>query len=418
MIGLLLVACCAAAGGQDEPPGALDWARALDDLDLSVAWGDFTAGLSGEFEADLLVFGKEAPGTTLEDPPLRSNHYDRTRQEDGPEALWRFSLFLDGGFQKWLTYEVEGRVDQGQPAEPGDPVGARLEQYWLRGTIPDSTLFNLQLGKFSAPVGNFIPRNSARKNPLATDPLVYDQVTTFMKKTDTAATILGRRDKPAVKDWRVPIYRELYGVGGMAFGTWHDLTVSFAVMNTAPASWVFQWPLHAGDFRDPNYYLRLSYAVDASWTVGTSLSRGPYDRQDAAGIPAGKDTGDFPQTLAGVDVQYAIGAVEVFAEAYWTQIQAPLVDNLELWSWYVEAKYKILPGLFGAVRLAQMIFGSIDDASGVSHQWDRNLTRVEFGGGYFFTRNFFTKATVQLNYTMGGREPHDNLFMWQIGLTF
>jgi hypothetical protein len=414
----LALAVCFALAPQDEPAGAFDWARALDDLDLSVTWGDFSAELTGELELDLLVFGKEAPGTTLEDPVLRSNHYKRTRQEDGPEGLARFSLFLEGGFQNWLTYEVEGRVDRGEPAESGDAVGARLEQYWLRGTIPDSTLLNLEAGKFAAPVGNFIPRSSARKNPLTTFPLMYDQVTTFMKKSDTPANVLGRRDKPAVKDWRVPIYRELYGVGGMVFGTWKDLTCSFAVMNTAPASWVFQWPLHAGDFRDPNYYLHLSYAVDASVSVGGSLSRGPYDRQDATGIPAGHDTGDYPQTLAGVDVHYAIGDIDVYAEAYWTQIQAPLIDNLDLWAWYVEGKYTFLPGLFGALRLAQMIYGNIDDAAGVSHQWDRNLTRVEVGGGYFFTRNLFTKATLQLNYTMGGREPNDHLFMVQAGLTF
>lgn len=415
MIALVLAACCAL---QDEPAGAFDWARALDDLDLSVQWGDFSAELTGELELDLLVFGKEAPGTTLEDPVLRSNQYKRTRQEDGPEGMGRFSLFLDGGYQHWLTYEVEARVDKGEPAESGEAVGARLEQYWIRGTLPDSTLANLELGKFAAPLGNFIPRSSARKNPLATWPLIYDQPTTFMKKTDTAAAILNRRDKPVVKDWRVPVYRELYGVGGMVFGTWDRLTYSFAVMNTAPGSWVFQWPLYAGDFRNPNYYLHLSYAVDASLSVGTSLSRGPYDRNDASGIPPGHDTGDFPQTLAGVDLQYAIGNVELFAEAYWTRFKTPLTDDLDLWSWYVEGKYKILPGLFGCVRLAQTQYGNIDDAAEVSHQWARNLVRVEFGGGYFFTRNFFTKLTMQLNYTMGGREPHDNLLLWQTGLTF
>lgn len=415
MIALVLAACLSL---QDEPAGAFDWARALDELDLSASWGDLSAELSGELEVDLLVFDDEAPGTTLEDPVLRSNHYDRTRAEDGPEGLGRFSLFLDGSFQDWLTFEVEGRVDKGEPAESGEAVGARLEQYWVRFTVPESTLFNLELGKFAAPVGNFIPRSSARKNPLATFPLVYDQVTTFMRKSDTPANVLGRRDRADLKDWRVPIYRELYGVGGMVFGTWKDLTVSAAVMNTAPASWVFQWPLHASDFRDPNYYLHLGWAVDASLTLGTSLARGPYDRHDASGIPAGKDTGDFPQTLAGVDVQYAIGDVQLFAEIFWTRFETPLVDDLDLWSWYAEAKYTILPGLFGALRVAQSIYGEIDDAAGASHQWDRNLARVEVGGGYFFTRNLFTKAMVQLNYTLGGREPHDHLFVWQIGLTF
>ena len=79
------------------------------------------------------------------------------------------------------------------------------------------------------------------------------------------------------------------------------------------------------------------------------------------------------------------------------------MDDLGLWSWYVEGKYTFLPGLFGAARLAQTIYGTADDAAGAAHQWARNQYRAEFGGGYFFTRNFFAKATMQLNYTSGGQ---------------
>jgi len=408
----------APAGKQDEPADPFVWARRLDELDLSVTWGDFTAELGGELDLELLIFGKEAPGVALEDAPLRSNHYKRTRVEDGPEGVERLTLSLDGSFQDWLSYNVEGRVDHGAPAEHHEAVGARLEQYWVRGSIPESGLAHLQLGKFAAPIGNFIPRSMPRKNPLTTWPLVYDQVTTFMKKTDTTATLLARRDRPAVKDWRVPIYREVYGVGGMVFGTWSSLTTSFAILNSAPATWAFQWPLHAGDFRHPNYYLHAAYAVDPRLTVGASVSRGPYDRGDATTIPAGRDTGDFPQTLAGLDVHYALGAFEIFAEAFYTEFKSPRVDDLGLWSWYVEGKYTFLPGLFGAARLAQTIYGDADDAGGTARQWDRNVYRAEFGGGYFFTRNFFAKATMQLNYTSGGREPHDHLFMMQLGLGF
>jgi hypothetical protein len=413
MIALLLAACL-----QDEPFDPFDWTRKLGDLDLSVTWGDFSAELHGELDLELLVFGKEAPGVSLEDAVLRSNHYKRTRQEDGPEGVERLTLVIDGAFQDWLSYDVEGRLDHGAPAEKDEAVGARFEQYWVRGTVPGSALLNLQLGKFAAPLGNFIPRSMPRKDPLTTFPVMYDQVTTFMKKTDTAAAILGRRDRPAVKDWRVPIYREDYGVGGMIFGTWEKLSYSLAVMNSAPATWVFQWPLHAGDFRDPNYYLHLGYAIAASLSVGASASRGPYDRHDAAGIPAGRDTGDFPQTLAGVDLHYALGAVDVYAEAYWTRFKTPLTDDLDLWAWYVEGKYTFLPGLFGALRIAQMTYGEIRDAAGASHPWDRTLNRVEFGGGYFFTRNLFAKATMQLNYTSGGRDPNDHMFMIQVGLAF
>jgi hypothetical protein len=418
MIALVLAALCLAPVQDDEPASPFDWARALDDLDLSVVWGDFSAELTGELDLELLIFKNEAPGTTLEDAPLRSNHYKRTRVEDGIEGVERLTLAVEGAYQDWLAFLVEGRADHGSPAEHDEAVGARLEQYWVRGKIPDSSLFHLQLGRFAAPVGNFIPRHMPRKNPLTTWPLMYDQVTTFMKKTDTVATLLARRDRPAVKDWRVPIYREVYGVGGMIFGAWEKLSYSVAITNSAPTEWVFHWPLHAGDFRDPNYYLRLAYAFDPRITVGGSISYGPYDRADANSIPAGRETGDFPQTLAGVDVHYTYGALHVYGEAFWTRFKTPLTDPLDLWSWYVEGKYTFLPGLFGAARVAQMIYGEADDAAGVSRQWGRNLYRVEFGGGYFFTQNFFAKTTMQLNYTSGGREPHDHMLMVQLGLTF
>ncbi|HVR84000.1 MAG TPA: hypothetical protein VMU54_06780, partial [Planctomycetota bacterium] len=85
MIAIALAVSCALV--QDEAAGAFDWARALEDLGLSAAWGDFSAELSGELELDLLVFGEEAPGTTLEDPVLRSDVYKRTRQEEGRQGL-------------------------------------------------------------------------------------------------------------------------------------------------------------------------------------------------------------------------------------------------------------------------------------------------------------------------------------------
>jgi hypothetical protein len=409
-----------------EPADLFAWARRLDDLDLSWSWGDFEFELSGALTLEAFLFNDETSGISLEQAPLRQEKsgfptdtaYKRTRVEDGPEAGGRLQLFLDGFYREWLAYFVEARVDHGAPFREHAAIGARLEQYWLRVSVPDHPALHFQAGKFSAPIGNFLPRHAPRENPLTTFPLPYDQVTTFMYKLDTAAVVLGRRDRPDVKDWRVPIWQEVYGTGAMGFGKTGAFSYAVAVMNSAPGTWAFDWDYHSGDFKDPNVYLRGQYAFGPGAKVGTTWSRGPYDREDADGIPSGRDSGDFPQTLAGVDVEFSRGDLDVFAEVYWTRFAAPFIDDLELWSWYAEAKYTFLPGLFGAARLAQMIFGEIEDATGESRQWDRNVSRVEVGGGYFFTRNFFVKATGQLNYTMGGREPNDHLLMLQVGLTF
>jgi hypothetical protein len=133
--------------------------------------------------------------------------------------------------------------------------------------------------------------------------------------------------------------------------------------------------------------------------------------------PAGHPEG-FYQTLAGFDLKFETGYLEVYAEAFWTRLETSQAKDLDLWTYYVEAKYTFTASIFGAARFAQMFFGQAKDAAGEGHQWDRDVTRVEVGGGYLFTANFFLKATFQANWHMGGREPNDNMLMLQMGLGF
>jgi hypothetical protein len=403
---------------QDEA-GPLDWIRALDELDFSVSAGDALLELSGELNLELHVFDQESPGLSLEDAPLRSDHYQRTRVEDSPEVVARVKLFLDGGWGDWVEWFVEARADRGAPALEGEAWGARLEQYWLRLQLPDAPRApKLTLGKFAAPLGNFLPRHEPLKNPFIAYPLLYDHITTFASVGDRPAQLLARRDRADVKDWRAPVWREVYGTGAMLSGDLGPVAWSAALMNSAPATWGFDWTWHEGDFRDPAAYLRASWAVHPSTTVGASWSRGPYERQDADGLPGGRDAGDFPQTFAGADLAWAWGDLDVFAEAAWTRFDGPAVGEIDLWTWTAEAKYTLLPGVFAAARLGQVLFGDVRDAAGEEHQWDRNVTRVEFGGGWFLSRNLLLKSQVELTYQHGGREPHDTAWLTQWVLAF
>ena len=394
------------------------WARELEEADLSWSWGIFDFEFGGELDLEAYVFDDHAPGTTLEDAPLRSDHYQRTRAEDGPEGGGRLKLTLDGGIGDRLSWFLEGRIDHGAPFQENEALGARLEQAWAKAAVVERSGLDLTLGKFAAPLGNFIPRHQAMQNPLATVPLPYDLPTSFMKLADTAAAVLARRDRADVKDWRVPIYREVYAVGGMLSGQAGPLAWAVALMNSAPATWAFDWNLHSGDFDPPNIYLRAAWAVGPTLTLGASFSQGPYSRADDDGVPPGREAGDFPQTLAGVDVQWSSGDWDVFGELIWTRFEAPLIDDLDLVSGYVEAKYTITPGLFAAARLARTVFGEIDDAAGNARRWDRTTSRAELGGGYFFTRNLLFKATVQVNQQAGSPEPDDDLLMLQWVLTY
>ncbi len=404
----------------DEPVDPFAWARRLDEADLFYSLSDRVAiELRGELTGELFVTGDESPGLSIEDPSSRDGEFSTADESDGAQAAYRLRLFLDGFYDDWLSWTIELRTDATTGAH--GYAGIRAEQYFARADVLDQDRLSFQLGKFSAPIGNFIPRHHDADNPLTTWPLAYDHLTTLTSAADSAAALLGNRDVPDVKTWYTPIWQAVYGTGAMAFGTVEDFRLAFAVMNSAPASLPDQWDLRSHQFDRPSYYLRASRSLDITTTVGASLAHGPYDNDDSIrsgpGVPA-IDGQDHDQTLAGIDVAFSSGYLELFAEAYWSQFEGEDVDDLELFTYYLEAKYRFRPGLYGAARFAQMFFGNIDDDAGRSRAWDRDATRVELGGGYFFTENLFVKATGQLNYTSGGREPDDHLLMVQLGLTF
>jgi len=414
----LLVACLAACQGADESGDWLDWARAIGDAELSVRSGDFQADLSGELVLQGFFFAPHDPGLSMEEAAIRAKHYDPTRDLSSPDLGGRFEAVLDLSFQDWLEGSVDLRADRGIASDAGREFGARLEQYWLRATPSGQTVFHVQLGKFAAPFGNFIPRSSSTQNPFPTFPLPYDHVTSFVYASDTPSAILARRDAPRSKEQRVPVWEELYATGAMIFGNEGSFRYAAAVMNSAPASWPYDWDLRTTDYRIPNVYLRASMAVDISTTLGASFARGPYEKWNDYWIPAGRSATDFNQSVWGVDASYSAGHLELFAEGIVSRFQTAFANTLELASYYAEAKYTFLPGFFGALRVGQIRFGTVRDSAGDRVHWDRDTTRLEVGTGWFFTKNLFVKASYQTNQALGGDLPLESMLMMELVLAY
>lgn len=395
-----------------------NWLEKLDELDTTWKWGTWDFEFSGEANLEAFFFGKESPGVTVEEAALRADKYDPTTLADSPEFGGRLKLFLEGFHSDWFAFFAELRGDRAIAHEDGHDVDARLEQYWARVTVPGKAWCNFQAGKFAAPIGNFIPRHDPKRNPLTTFPLPYDFVTTYKEFDDTADKIIARRDKVVNKLWRVPIWQADYAHGLMFFGSVDELSYSVAVMNSAPATWPWDWWYRDGDFGNPTIYTHVQYAPTISTKFGVSWARGAYDKESFSEEPHSTPA-DFPQDLIGLDFWYSLGHFELYWEGFWTSFRAPQVQEpLELWTYYVEGRYKIMPGLFAALRWGQIFFGTINDSKGVGRKWDYDVNRIEVGGGYSFTRNFMVKATYQFNETLHGRDPNDNLLMLQAILSF
>jgi len=399
-------------------------------MNTAWTWGDFTFEVTGQLDLEVFLIDEEAPGIHVEDPAIRDGEYERgKRQVDDPEALLRLSVFLNTFYRDWLESTLELRID-GTTAQDGH-AGARFEQAWVRATAPDQPALNGQIGKFAAPIGNFIPRSSSKKNPLTTWPLPYDLPTSLTDLGNDPASLRQTRDDPDLKDWFVPIWQAVYAWGLMTFGTWEDLSWWASVQTSAPATLPEDWDHDVADPDFANVYLRAAYRVHETTTIGASFSKGAYSKSDAeAGAPGpgpgpgpggsvAGDGEDYDQTLFGLDAAFGRGLWELYAELFWTRLETPGTDDLELWTGYVEGKYAVTPALHVAARLGRMTFDEIDDpAGGGSFRWDRAVSRAELGAGYFFTANFFAKTTLQLNTHHGGREPDDHMLMFQVGLGF
>ena len=111
---------------------------------------------------------------------------------------------------------------------------------------------------------------------------------------------------------------------------------------------------------------------------------------------------DPRESAVGVDVEWSWGYWLVRAETivisrtYPAFVAPYTIDPLTSVAVEAEARYKILPGLYAAARIGHVSFGTIQ-GSDATTSWDADVTRVETGLGYSFTRNVLVKAVYQYN---------------------
>ena len=68
----------------EEPADFFEWARQVDDLDLSWTVGDFEFEVSGELDVEFFFFNDEAAGISLEEAPLRQRASGVPTDRGGP----------------------------------------------------------------------------------------------------------------------------------------------------------------------------------------------------------------------------------------------------------------------------------------------------------------------------------------------
>lgn len=404
----LLVAAIA-LGAAASTHGQTDFLEPVDQaLFLESENGSFRTDLSGSIDAEYYYIDQNPPGLIFPN----DDHFFNPR----------VSLFLDTQLGDHVYSLVQARFDRG--FDPGSkPDGdSRLDEYFVRYTPFDDSRLNLQVGKFATVFGGWVPRHLSWDNPFVNAPLAYEHVTTI---TDQAVPggpggFLGRKNRPDVKGGWLPIvWGPAYTSGASAFGNIKRFEYAFEFKNASVSSRPTAWDPFRINWDHPTVSGRIGYSPNASWRVGSSFSYGAYLLPPAAAtLPASTGLGDSKQLTVGTDVSWSWRHWQVWAEAIAARFEVPNVGDAETLSYFLEAKYKFTPKLFGAARWNQQLFDEVPNGAGGSTGWDQDVWRIETALGYRFTRHIQTKLQYSFSEMNGPIDQGQQLVAGQLTLRF
>jgi hypothetical protein len=388
-LSFCLLACTVQAFEIDDFFDRLDNALTITAFD-----GNLRARLSGTIDTEFYNFQQPAPG-------LIDSKIDNLFNP-------RLTLFLDAQLGSQIYFFAQSRLDRGfDPSNHRAQV--RLDEYAARFTPWDDGRFNLQMGKFATVVGNWVPRHLSWENPFINAPLVYDNVTPISDKIAPASPLdFVHRFEPASKyEFNPVIWGPSYASGVSISGRVGKFDYAAEMKNTALSSRPESWSVTEVGFSDPTFSARIGFRPNEAWNFGVSASDGVYFRSEAEQtLPPGRSIGDYREFVLGQDVSFALHHLQLWAEFYEARFEVPRVGDADTFAYYLEAKYKFTPQLFGALRWNQQLFGNVRDGTGGQLHWGQDLGRIDVAAGYRFTSH--TQLKLQYSFQKETTGPRDN----------
>ncbi len=263
---------------------------------------------------------------------------------------------------------------------------------------------NFMVGKIPNLFGNFGKREFSDINPLIGQPLMRQYRTSLDWNN-----LWDNREQLILKSRRLENKGNLpFEVLRGATPTVYDARWDFGVELFGSASILeYQLGVTEGSISNPEanenkgkqFLARIGLNPVAGIKIGFSGAINPYlstaDPQRL--LESGKGKGQFKQKAFGADLEASYRYLIVFSEFVKSQWDATVDEGkLSNWSWYVDAKYKIVPQFFVAGRLDMMNFSKIlNPVNNKKEGWDYNVKRYEAGLGFRITSAATLKLTEQ-----------------------
>ena len=360
--------------------------KAQDALSLTAPDQRFHLQLSGLFDLETYFIDRPAPALISTDRDFLLNP--------------RLTLFLDAQIGSKIYVFAQMRVDRGFDPSDGD-AEVRLDEYFIR--YSPATNVNFQIGQFATVVGNWVSRHDSWQNPFINAPLPYENLTGIWdsEAPEDAEDLFLWGHVPAYDDGdysdkpqRLPIiWGPNYASGLAVSGSLGKFDYAAEMKNAALASRPESWSITQTGFGHPTFNTRVGFRPNEMWNLGFSASAGPYLLPVASStLPAGRGIGDYRELVLAQDLSFAWHHFQLWAEFYEARFEVPGIGNADTLSYYFEAKYKITPQLFCALRWNQELFGTIRD-DGEREKWGSDIWRIDAALGYRFTD--YLQAKVQ-----------------------
>lgn len=398
---LCFFACTACAFDVDDFLDRVDTA-----LTISAFHDTLRARVSGTLDLEFYNFEQPAPG-------LIDSKSDNLFNP-------RLMLFLDAQLGSPFYFFAQARLDRGfDPTDHGADI--RLDEYALRITPWQDGRFTFQVGKFATVVGNWVPRHLSWDNPFINAPLVYENVTAIDDKYAPyspsgfvyAPYYYGKYIFNPV------IWGPSYASGISVSGQLDRFDYAIEMKNTSLSSRPESWDVTENGFEHPTFSARAGFRPNEAWNFGVSASEGPYFRREAEPtLPPGRGIDDYREFVLGQDASFAWHHLQVWAEFYEARFQVPHVGNADTFAYYIEAKYKFTPQLFGAVRWNQQLFDTINDGYGHQVRWSPDIGRIDIAATYRFTPHVQIKVQYDYQHETTSKDEDNHLFATQLTVRF
>jgi hypothetical protein len=348
------------------------------------------------------TFGSEDPGW-----------FTYTDYETSAIRRVRAGVVIEVRASERVSFLTEIRAETG--------VGVTPYAWYVRVSPLASGLVDIQAGRIPPVFGTFARRSYPQDNPLIGSPQAYQYLTSMRADAipATADDLLKMRGRGWLVTYPVGDTTAHNGVPTIVAERWDtgvQIRIGPPTLDAALAFTVgsLSNPKVSDDNRGGQVSGRLAWRPVPAFAIGVSAASSVFVSDGVRDARPDAPPGHDEQRAFGIDAEASWGRWLLRGEYVANTWRVPpldapqIVDPLGSRSGYVEAKLRLLPRLYAAVRGDVMRFTRIEGSRG-TQTWEADVSRLEYGVGVTIRRGLLLKASILNNWREGGRVRQSTL---------